>query len=361
LKYSERNYEIKIQLVKINYLHYIRIKAQEEKVIINYIYLTEMNEDDFIKQNNEIFKIYNNIHKIYKLILDSFDKNNISISDIKENISCNLLIKDKFIADEFSIEIRLKRKDSNNNDIIEMLCNKINELEEEKNNMNKKVNELESKNNNLNFKVNELETENNNLNTKVNELEEEKNNMKNKIKELKFKSDYKIIKNEDELNFIKNRLLQIPGRENSKISLSLKFRLTENGNSINTYRCICNNIPNNLVLIKTTEGTRFGGYTDKAWTSCGENIVDNNSFCFSLSRNKIYNIITDKIAIGDNVRYGPMFRDNIFYIGSGSLNNGGCSKNSQSNFLGEEMLYEINDGKEKFTVIEFEFYQVVFE
>ncbi|KAL6622017.1 hypothetical protein U3516DRAFT_861194, partial [Neocallimastix sp. 'constans'] len=319
LKYSERNYEIKIQLVKINDVHYIRIKAQEEKVIINYIYLTEMNEDDFIKQNNEIFKIYNNIHKIYKLILDSFDKNNISINDIKENISCNLLIKDKFIADEFSIEIRLKRKDSNNNDIIGMLCNKINELEEEK------------------------------------------NNMKNEIKELKFKSDYKIIKDEDELNFIKNRLLQIPGRENSNISLSLKFRLTENGNSINTYHSICNNIPNNLVLIKTTEGTRFGGYTDKAWTSCGENIVDNNSFCFSLSRNKIYNIITDKIAIGDDVRYGPMFRDNIFYIGSGSLNNGGCSKNSQSNFLGEEMLYEINDGKEKFTVIEFEFYQVVFE
>ncbi|KAG4087152.1 hypothetical protein H8356DRAFT_1731315 [Neocallimastix lanati (nom. inval.)] len=299
----------------------------------------------------------------YKLILDSFDKNNISINNIKENISCNLFIKGKFIADEFSIEIRLKRKDSNNNDIIGMLCNKINELEEEKNNMNKNVNELESKNNNLNTK---RKDSNNNdiigmLCNKINELEEEKNNMKNEIKELKFKSDYKIIKDEDELNFIKNRLLQIPGRENSNISLSLKFRLTENGNSINTYHSICNNIPNNLVLIKTTEGTRFGGYTDKAWTSCGENIVDNNSFCFSLSRNKIYNIITDKIAIGDDVRYGPMFRDNIFYIGSGSLNNGGCSKNSQSNFLGEEMLYEINDGKEKFTVIEFEFYQVVFE
>jgi len=95
----------------------------------------------------------------YKLILDSFDKNNISINNIKENISCNLFIKGKFIADEFSIEIRLKRKDSNNNDIIGMLCNKINELEEEKNNMNKNVNELESKNNNLNTKVNELEEE----------------------------------------------------------------------------------------------------------------------------------------------------------------------------------------------------------
>jgi len=187
--------------------------------------------------------------------------------------------------------------------------------------------------------------------------------MKNEIKELKFKIDYnfRVIKAEDELNFIKNRLLQIPGRENSKISLSLKFRLTENGNSIDMYHSLCNDIPNNLVLIKTTEGTRFGGYTDKVWTSHSGCILDNNSFCFSLSKNKVYNVIKDKIALCDLVDHGPIFSDNIFFIGPGSLNSGGCAKNSQSNFSGEEIEYEINDGKVFFTVIEFEFYQVVFE
>ncbi|KAL6622013.1 hypothetical protein LY90DRAFT_672214 [Neocallimastix californiae] len=75
LKYSERNYEIKIQLVKINDVHYIRITAQEEKVIINYIYLTEMNEDDFIKQNNKILKLYDNIQEIFVNKLETENKN----------------------------------------------------------------------------------------------------------------------------------------------------------------------------------------------------------------------------------------------------------------------------------------------
>jgi len=52
LKYSERNYEIKIQLVKISDVPYIRITAHEKKVINNFYYITEMNEDDFMKQKN---------------------------------------------------------------------------------------------------------------------------------------------------------------------------------------------------------------------------------------------------------------------------------------------------------------------
>eukprot|EP00833_Pecoramyces_ruminatium_P001196 jgi/Orpsp1_1/1175228/evm.model.c7180000053094.1 len=144
--------------------------------------------------------------------------------------------------------------------------------------------------------------------------------------------------------------------------LKLLYRLTENGSSVLNFRKLCNNIPNNLTLIKTTEDERFGGFTQRAWTSNGKNKYDNNAFCFSLSKMKIYNIIKNSEAIGDYNSAGPVFLDNMFYIGyyNGSLHDGNCSKNTKSNYSGERSPYEINNNKEYFTVQEFEFYEVLF-
>ncbi|KAG4086492.1 hypothetical protein H8356DRAFT_1059970 [Neocallimastix lanati (nom. inval.)] len=223
-KFVLKHYEIKFQLVKINYVSNIRITAQEERMITNYYYGTEMNEGDFKIQNNGLLKLCdNNIQEIYDFFLHSFNENKISIKDIKENISFNLIIKEKCIGKEYTFEISLKKKNYNNNDIIGLLCNKmneleikninldskVNELEEEKNNLNSKVNELETKNDNLNFKVNELEEEKNNLNSKVNELEEGKNNLNskvNKLEEEKNKLNSKVNELEEEKNNLNSKL-----------------------------------------------------------------------------------------------------------------------------------------------------------
>ena len=253
-KFVLKHYEIKFQLVKINYVSNIRITAQEERMITNYYYGTEMNEGDFKIQNNGLLKLCdNNIQEIYDFFLHSFNENKISIKDIKENISFNLIIKEKCIGKEYTFEISLKKKNYNNNDIIGLLCNKmneleikninldskVNELEEEKNNLNSKVNELETKNDNLNFKVNELEEEKNNLNSKVNELEEGKNNLNskvNKLEEEKNNLNSKVNELEtknDNLNFKVNELEEEKNNLISEINkLNNDFSALENKNNI---------------------------------------------------------------------------------------------------------------------------------
>ena len=197
-KFVLKHYEIKFQLVKINYVSNIRITAQEERMITNYYYGTEMNEGDFKIQNNGLLKLCdNNIQEIYDFFLHSFNENKISIKDIKENISFNLIIKEKCIGKEYTFEISLKKKNYNNNDIIGLLCNKMNELEIKNINLDSKVNELEEEKNNLNSKVNELETKNDNLNFKVNELEEEKNNLISEINKLN--NDFSALENKNNI------------------------------------------------------------------------------------------------------------------------------------------------------------------
>ncbi|KAL6609148.1 hypothetical protein U3516DRAFT_391373 [Neocallimastix sp. 'constans'] len=79
------------------------------------------------------------------------------------------MIKEKIIGEEFILEISLKKYDCNKDEIIEMLHNKIYELEEDKTNLKAKINELNA---NLKSKVCvEEEKENNNLKTIVNSTE----------------------------------------------------------------------------------------------------------------------------------------------------------------------------------------------
>ncbi|KAL6593165.1 hypothetical protein LY90DRAFT_502892 [Neocallimastix californiae] len=352
LKYSEKNYEIKLQLVKINKESFIRIIAQEEKKIVNYNYQIDMNKEDFIKQDNILLRPYREIQEIYNFITESFNENIVSINDIKEKISFNLMIKGKIIGYKkpLTFIINLKKENCGQDDKEEMLCRRINELEKENNNLKVKVNSLEEKENKLELKFKKLEEEIQKLILY---------NEKNKLNE--------IIQSEEELRFIKNRLLKIPGRKNSNVNLELIYKMTEDGDSIETFHSKCDNIPNNLVLIKSSSGARFGGYTDKPWysiSSVGVHVEDNNCFCFSLSKNKIYDAIKNKNSIYNSIYWGPFFC-NLFGIGGPNnfLSSGGCYDYSKSNsyFSGVNTPYEINNGYSEFKVLEFELYHVVFE
>ncbi|ORX84875.1 hypothetical protein BCR32DRAFT_242215 [Anaeromyces robustus] len=299
-----------------NYL--ISIEARKDDEIVNYTYETVMNHEDLerLHTDSSLLRLYDTTEKIYYFILDAIKEEKLSIKKItKSNLI--LIITSKFLgfSEPHTMEIILKKKECDIHDTVKLLCNKINKL------------------------------------TKENKL-------------LKFKLKHKIFKDENEINFIKDRLCQVKGYNNNKrVNLKLRFRLSENGSRIIDFHNICDDIPNNLVLIKTTEGERFGGFTTLAWTSCNANKKDDNVFCFSLTNCKIYNIIKGYDAIGDFSDCGPTFLNNMFYIGSryNSLTYGNCSKTTRSNYLGERTTYEINNNKQFFIVIEFEFYEVIYE
>jgi len=72
----------------------------------------------------------------------------------------------------------------------------------------------------------------------------------------------------------------------------------------------CDNKPNTLVVIKSTNGNVFGGYSEQTWNHIGTYKADPNSFIFSLI-NKLNKPIKMKCSQNDgiycNSSYGPTF------------------------------------------------------
>lgn len=215
------------------------------------------------------------------------------------------------------------------------------------------------------------EEENNILKYEISKINEEEENMKKDIEAARITINFlihshnesNVFENIHDYKFIIKNLLTIPVFKGKSIKLEKIFQSSHHGFSISEFRRICNNIPYNIILVKTSENERFGGFTQLAWE--GNDVSekkDDFAFCFSLTKKKIYNIIKGKTAIGDYKNYGPYFLFNIFYIGEGrDLKSGHCGGLKGSHYSGENTQYEINNGKETFTVEEFEFYQVVFE
>lgn len=95
---------------------------------------------------------------------------------------------------------------------------------------------------------------------------------------------------------------------------SLIYQASQHGFSARNFHEYCNNKPNTLVIIKTTQGYVFGGYTKVTWNSEYHNSnnyykSDPNSFIFSL-KNKEKNpikLITVNGQIFCNPSYGPTF------------------------------------------------------
>ncbi len=81
-----------------------------------------------------------------------------------------------------------------------------------------------------------------------------------------------------------------------------------------------------MVVIKTKDGLRFGGFTRKSWEGKGDKL-DKEAFCFSLDKNKIYNWIKGKSSIFTSPDSGPSFGNCVFEMKDEFLEMGGtCSE-----------------------------------
>ena len=96
----------------------------------------------------------------------------------------------------------------------------------------------------------------------------------------------------------------------------------------------CDNIPNTLLLIKSTGNRRFGGFTSAKWSSENAGYIDDkNAFLFSLDKQKIYSYSNNGKAIYNNKDYGPTFGDGEIHISQhGILDNNLSTYESNSNW-----------------------------
>ena len=363
-----------IPSIKNGYLT-LCIKTKINKNV--YLYKTELNIEDF-HDLSVYFTKFETIEEVLDDLHYRFQNNLIKLTNKGQHLHLDYNIKvqnqnvliplikceyepyedrNKFLNEEYYLNERNRINDNYNNNLNsqfnnenELMKEEILKLKNEVSLVNRTNNELIMNQNNLIQKINTLENELGHVYTNKNDI----NNMPININSLFPEQVLKIsniFQNREDLQLIENKINKGP------LNYSLLFRATEDGDSAKIFHDKCDKALNTLIVIRTNDGKRFGGYTTQSWE--GNNIYkkDEEAFVFSLNRNKIYPVNENKNAIWCFRNWGPIFegyqidiKDNFF----NQLNKTGLKG---IGFKTEED-FELNDGQENFIINELEIYQV---
>jgi hypothetical protein len=129
---------------------------------------------------------------------------------------------------------------------------------------------------------------------------------------------------------------------------NLIYRASEDGFEPVSFHTKCDSKPNTLVIIKSTNGNVFGGYTEQTWNHGGCK-ADPNSFIFSLI-NKINKPIKMKWLKGNgifcNSSYGPIFGGgHDLIIADKSNTNSSSYSNLGNSYTHPDYAYGSNEAK----------------
>ena len=236
------------------------------------------------------------------------------------------------------------------------------------NNININTNIQTQKEQNVEEKGNKEETlENNEV------IEDEDNKEENNNNEQNQEDDYEALyKTEEGYIIFRNGILrgiihkyseidEIITKIQDKLSKGAKFNLLykafSDGDKASIFHKKCDNHPISLVLIETTDGVRFGGFTKKSWEGNNIKKKDNDAFVFSIETGKCYDVKTDEFAVGCYPKFGPVFfgcqiriYDNFFTKGGTTCYRGLNYKTTKD--------FELNNGQRNFIVKDIEVYEI---
>ena len=359
-----------------NYLLNIASNKSKDFLIIiihqsSYVYCKKYIIDDFKEIN--FFKKYNNfdfnqlIEILIKILKDKKDLISIEEEEnkqIKLNIDIEIVISgtNTNVSKE-SIQFTLINDDMDQiikNNLIWFSALFLFQIKE---NDEKKLIEQENKIKNLSQEISDLkgiieELKNRNLSHIFN---------KNNIIEDEFNFKNSQIVNNLNINkfeFILEKIKLIYYFKGKKIKLKMLYSATVNGDESIKFHELCDYHNNTLVLVQTETDNIFGGYVNKQWNSLelGRK-MDNNSFLFSVNKQKIYNPRTDissgqKYHLFCSDKDGPCFY--AFSIEDLCLEKGGyCDEMKKCNYDSFEIDYELNEGNKYFKVKQLEIYEIL--
>ena len=113
-----------------------------------------------------------------------------------------------------------------------------------------------------------------------------------------------LICNEEDNKIIKNYI-----NPNQLIKAQLLYRLSRDGNSIQKFHELCDNKGATLVLYRTQNGMKLGGFSPLSWdTNTGGYKNDWDTFVFSLTRKEKYPKNSISYSIYCTSSYGPYFK-----------------------------------------------------
>lgn len=342
--------------------------------------------------NNNIYIEVNKNNKTYIFKIGNNDLNKKKIKDIEDKIdSNNLVLKEQ--NNDFFLELNYKttivlRKD----DVDYINVDNINWLNDFENNFDEKKAINNNKEENIAKVIKDFNSENSKrLNRMEKLIKEMKDKQKYQLDTFKsLKDNIKVMKNNADLmtfpkkrfpvqkengvnissyiltkkadfNLINNKLSQIFGT--TDLNYELLYRSSKDGDLAKTFKKKCKK-KNTLVIVQTETQNSFGGFTTVPWDDSDQNYEDEDAFCFSLNKKKIYELKKYCSAIGCDINSGPrfcwMFQINNRFMTKDPENDGGgmLFKEDISHYSGQREDFELNNGEEFFTVYEMEVFKI---
>jgi BTB/POZ domain-containing protein KCTD9 len=129
---------------------------------------------------------------------------------------------------------------------------------------------------------------------------------------------------------------------------NLIYRSSRDSFVASSFHSKCDNKPNTLIIIKSTNGNVFGGYTEQSWNQTYFIESDRNSFLFSLI-NQLNKPIKMKwsrsFGICCNSNHGPIFGVNDLYIADKSNQNTSSYSDLGASFNHPDYTYGSDEAK----------------
>ena len=310
------------------------------------------NELNKVKNENEILK--NNTSKLIKDI--NILKNQIIIlKQEKEKLRQNKGTTPN--QNELNEILILKQENERlNNELLNIKNDNYNELENYKKIKENEISLLKSQIEDLYQQLNSIQQENDNLKSQIKFMN--KNNISQSQSSEQNLSIVKgeIIEDNSELEFLTRKICH----DYKKITLYLLYKASVDTDKAEVFHRKCDKARSSIVLVKTKDGKRFGGYTSCDWG--GESIEkkDDNAFVFSFDKMEIYDIIPGENAIGCYPAYGPIFLGCQIRIYDDAFTKGGTTFQKNLNYKTNED-YELTGGLQNFQIKEIEVYGVELE
>ena len=307
-KNKQMNFEIKSNKGKIFFINFVN---KGEQLYISAYYNSNSTkveyeskfEISYIK-NVKLFILYDTLDECLEEIIAGINTGKSYLTE--ENNYFNLYIplnNIKFKEIMFKVELK------ENNNLIDKISkdSKVNpEYKEQIKELKKVIKEQNNEIIDLKQKIEQLEYF-------VRELLIFKNDITGKIG-LRLHS--KIVDSYLYILMLKNWINKIEN-SNKVIKTKLIYKLTKDGDSVDVFHKLCDNISPTLVLVETPEKRKFGGYTTCVWSSTKGGKKDGKTFLFSFDEKKMYN----KKEESKNERdiycrkdAGPIFGGNDLYF-----------------------------------------------
>ena len=268
LNNKEINFEIKSNTGK---MFYINLLNQEEYLIITAYYISNKNRVEYESKFDISY-----IKKVKLFIL--YDTINECLEEINSGINTgkSYLVEEKNYINIFIPLNNIKFNEINFKVDLKENINIVN---------NKEINELKNVIKEQNNDIINLKNKVNHLEILVNDLLIFKNDIVGKIT---FKINSKIVDSYFNIILIKNWINNINNESSKIIKAKILYKLSKDGDSIDTFHQKCDNNSPTLLLVETTNGRKFGGYTTCVWSVNKGGKKDGKTFLFSLDEKKLY-------------------------------------------------------------------------